>query len=156
MALKKSSPCSSKLLSNLIKKAFVLSNGCNTMYGTIANIRGRVLEDVLGFEDVFENTFWRPWPWPWSLKSSKIALSSARGQHYFLNSWNFVEKHLKPRGNFATTFFVFVYWSIGVAKRGQGARPTQSKFHQWQKCDKIVYCFFSFTFFLAFFAYISN
>ena len=27
-----------------------------------------------------------PWPWPRSLKSSKIALSSARGQHCFLNS----------------------------------------------------------------------
>ena len=26
-----------------------------------------------------------PWPWHRSLKSSKIALSSARGQHYFLN-----------------------------------------------------------------------
>ena len=43
--------------------------------------RGGVLEDVLGLED----TFWSPWPWPWprSLRSSKIALSSARGQHYF-------------------------------------------------------------------------
>ena len=41
--------------------------------------RGGVLEDVL------EDTFWSPllWPWPRSLKSSKIALSSARGQHYF-------------------------------------------------------------------------
>ena len=39
--------------------------------------RGGVLEDVLGLKD----TFWSPWPW--SLKSSKIALSSARGQHYF-------------------------------------------------------------------------
>ena len=26
-----------------------------------------------------------PWPWPRSLRSSKIVLSSARGQHYFLN-----------------------------------------------------------------------
>ena len=26
-----------------------------------------------------------PWPWPRSLRSLKIALSSARGQHYFLN-----------------------------------------------------------------------
>ena len=26
----------------------------------------------------------RPWPWPRNLKSSKIALPSARGQHYFL------------------------------------------------------------------------
>ena len=37
---------------------------------------------LLGLEDTFSS----PWPWPRSLKSSKIALSSARGQHYFLNS----------------------------------------------------------------------
>ena len=58
-------------------------------------VRGGVLEDVLGLEDVLEDTFSSPWPWPrrsslwpWprSLKSSKIALSSARGQLSFLNS----------------------------------------------------------------------
>ena len=49
--------------------------------------RGGVLEDVLGFEDVLEDTFSSPWPR--SLRSSKIVLSSARGQHYFLNHWNF-------------------------------------------------------------------
>ena len=47
-----------------------------------------------------EDTFWSPWPWPrrsspwpWprGLKSSKNALSSARGQHSFLNCWNFVD-----------------------------------------------------------------
>ena len=52
---------------------------------------------------VLEDTFWSPWPWPrrsspwpWprGLKSSKIGLSSAWGQHYFLKCWNFVE-HLK-------------------------------------------------------------
>ena len=93
-----------------------------------------------------------PWPWPRSLRSSKIALSSARGQHYFLNSWNFVGKRQKPRGKFANTFFVFRNWSIGLAKR---ASP-QLKFHQWQKCDKKAYCFFSFSFFLTFFAYTSS
>ena len=41
--------------------------------------RGGVLEDVLGLEDTFSS----PWPRPRSLKSSKFALSSARGQHYF-------------------------------------------------------------------------
>ena len=56
------------------------------------NTRGGVLEDVLGLEDVFENTFSSPWPWPRSLKSSKIALSSARGQHFFLNVKNFVDR----------------------------------------------------------------
>ena len=39
--------------------------------------RGGVLEDVV--EDTFSS------PWPQILKSSKIALSSARGQHYFLH-----------------------------------------------------------------------
>ena len=41
-----------------------------------------------------EDTFWKPWPWPRSLKSSKIALSSTRGQHKFLNCKSFVD-HLK-------------------------------------------------------------
>ena len=131
-------------------------------------IRGGVLEDVLGLEDVLEDTFWSPWPWPWprrsspwpwpwprSLKSSKIALSSARGQHYFLNSWNFVGKRQKPRGKFASTFFVFLTWSIDVAKgrMAGGPPPSQLKFHQWQKCDKKAYSSFSFSFFLAFFVY---
>ena len=113
---------------------------------------------------VLEDTFWSPWPWPrrsspwpWprSLKSSKIALSSARGQHYFLNSWNFVGKRQKPRRKFACTFFVFLSWSIGVAKgRGTGGQPPpQLKFHQWQNCDKKACSFFSFSFFIAFFAY---
>ena len=97
-------------------------------------IRGGVLEDVLGLEDVLEDTFSSPWPWPWprrsspwpwpwprSLKSSKIALSSARGQHYFLNSWNFVGKRQKHCRKFASTlFFVFLTWSKGAVK-GRGA-----------------------------------
>ena len=58
-----------------------------------------------------------PWPWPRSLRSSKIALSSTRGQHYFLNRWNFVEKRQKPREKFTNTFFIFRNWSIGLAKR---------------------------------------
>ena len=45
-----------------------------------------------------------PWLWPRSLRSSKIAQSSARGQHYFLNRWNFVGKRQKPRRKFANTF----------------------------------------------------
>ena len=65
----------------------------------LITVRGGVLEDVLGLEDVLEDRFWSPWPWPWprrsspwpwpwprGLKSSKIGLSSARGQHYFLES----------------------------------------------------------------------
>ena len=119
-------------------------------------IRGGVLED----------TFWSPWPWPrrsspwpwpWprSLKSSKIALSSARGQHYFLNSWNFLGKRQKPRRKFANTFFVFLTSSIGVAKgrMAGGPSPSQLKFQQWQKCYKKAYSSFSFSFFWAFFVY---
>ena len=101
----------------------------------VLNIEGRggVLEDVLGLEDVFEDTFSSPWPWPrrssswpWprSLKSSKIALSSARGQHYFLNSWNFAGKRQKHCTKFASIFFVFLTWSKGVAKgMGLGSAP---------------------------------
>ena len=46
--------------------------------------------------------------------------------------------------------------------QGEGLRepapppPPQLKFQQWQKCNKKVYCFFSFSFFLAFFAYNCN
>ena len=146
------------------------------MYSTTVSCRGGVLEDVLGL-GIEGLGFWSHWPWPqrssswpwpqrssswpWprSLMSSKIALFSARGKHHFLNSWNFVGKRQKPRGEFANTFFVFLTWSIGVAKAVGGARgpgPPQLKFHQWQKCAKKAYCFFSFSFFLAFFAYNSN
>ena len=48
--------------------------------------RGGVLEDVL--KDTFSSPWPRsssPWPWPRSLRSLKIALSSARGQHYLFN-----------------------------------------------------------------------
>ena len=68
-----------------------------------AIIRGGVIEDVLGLED----TFLSPWPWPRSFKSSKIAQSSAREQHYFLNRENFIGKRQKPGENFAKVFFVF-------------------------------------------------
>ena len=39
---------------------------------------------------------------------------------------------------------------------GAGGPPPQLKFHQRQKCDEKVYCFFSFSFFLTFFAYNGN
>ena len=74
--------------------------------------RGRVLEDVLGLED----TFWSLRPWPRSFESLKIALSSARGQHYFLNHWNFVGKRQKPCGKLAKTFFCFPQLEIAWKK----------------------------------------
>ena len=60
-------------------------------------VRGGVLEDVLGLED----TFWNPWPWSLS-KSSKIALSSARGQHYFFELLKFCRS---PEKHFDDLFF---------------------------------------------------
>ena len=49
-------------------------------------------------------------PWPQSLKSSKIHLSSAQGQHYFLHCGNLVEKRHKLCGKLAKTVFVFCNW----------------------------------------------
>ena len=88
-------------------------------YGVVVRASALQLVDLGSRGGVLEDTFWSPWswprkssPWPWpqSLKSSKIALSSARGQHYFLNRLNLVGKRQKPRGKFAKTFFVFLNW----------------------------------------------
>ena len=67
-------------------------------------IRDEVLKDVL--ENKFQSPWPRrlsPWPWPLGLKSSKIALSSARKQHYFWtveifleNARNLVENLRRP------------------------------------------------------------
>ena len=46
----------------------------------VTTSRGGVLENILGLED----TIWSPWLWPRSLQVLENALSSARGQHYFL------------------------------------------------------------------------
>ena len=46
-------------------------------------------------------------PWTRSLKSSKISLSSARGQHHFFNRQNFVGKQQKPRGKLCEDLFCF-------------------------------------------------
>ena len=88
-------------------------------------------------------------------QSSKIALSSAQGQHYFLNSWNFVGKRQKHCRKFARTSFVFFTWSKGVAKgRGVGGPlPFPIEISPMTKCDKKAYSFFSISFFLPFFAY---
>ena len=72
-------------------------------------------------------------PWPRSLRSSEIALSSTRGQHYFLNSWNFVGKRQKPRRKLENTFFVFRNWSIGLAKRASAPVEISPMTKMWQK-----------------------
>ena len=74
-----------------------------------------------------------PWTWPRSLRSSKIALSSAREQHYFLNRQNFVGKRQKPRGKFANTFFGFRSWSIGWAKQASPPTEISPTTKMWQK-----------------------
>ena len=109
-------------------------------------------------DGVLENTFWSPLASklqvlglgledlsPWKLPCPRLEDST------IFDRWNFVGKRQKPRGKFANTFF-FRNWSISLAKR---ASPPL-KFHQWQKCAKKAYCFFSFSFFLALFAYTSS
>ena len=55
---------------------------------------------------------WYPRPWPWSLQVFKNALSSARGQHYFLiaengpRSWGMLE-HARELANFWAKSFFF-------------------------------------------------
>ena len=74
------------------------------------NGRGGVLEDILGLED----TFWRPWPR--SLKSSKIALSSARGQHYFWTAEISLENARNLAKNLQRPFFWFPQVEIAWKK----------------------------------------
>ena len=102
-----------------------------------------VHEDVLGLE----NTFWNPWPWPRSLRSSKIALSPAWGQHYFLTRWNFVGKRQKPRGKFANTFFVFRNRSLGLAKRASPPIEISPMTKMWQKSQLFLQFQFLFSIF---------
>ena len=74
--------------------------------------RGGVPEDVLGLED----TFWSPWPWPRSLKSSKIALSSVRGQHYFWTVEILLENARNLAKNLHRPFFWFPQVEIAWKK----------------------------------------
>ena len=76
--------------------------------------RGGVLEDVLGLEDFLKNTFSSPWPW--SLKSSKIALSSARGQHYFWTVEISMENARNLAENLQRPFFWFPQVEIAWKK----------------------------------------
>ena len=119
--------------------------------GFLENIRGGVLEDLLGLEDTFSSPWPRrssPWPRPRSLRSSKIDMSSAQGQHYFFEQLKFCWKAPKTSRKICEYLFCFPqleHW------RRQGARaPPQSKFRQWQKCAKKPHCFFSFSFFQHF------
>ena len=74
-----------------------------------------------------------PSPWPRSLKSSKIALSSARGQHYFFEQLKFRWKTLETSRKICEHLFCFPHLEHR-RRQGRGARPPpQLKFHQWQK-----------------------
>ena len=106
-----------------------------------------VLEDVLGLEDVLEDTFWSPWPWPrrsspwpWprSFKSSKTGLSSARGQHYFLNSWISLENARNFAENLRAPFgFPHLEHRRGQGEGDRGSAPSPIEISpmtkMWQK-----------------------
>ena len=116
----------------------------------------------------------RPWPRGHILKSLALALASkvqslalaskpqvlencpvlGSRTALFFEQLKFCWKTPETSQKICEHLFVFLAWSIGVAKgRGTGGPPPpQLKFHQWQKCDKKAYSFFSFSFFLAFFA----
>ena len=124
--------------------------------------RGGVLEDVLGLEDVLEDTFWSPWPWPRSLKRLALAskLQVLENCPVLGSRTALVFEQLKFRFKKARTsqkicehLFCFPHLEHRRRQGKKGRVPTQLKFHQWQKCDKKANCFFSFSFFLAFFAY---
>ena len=67
--------------------------------------RDGVLEDVLGLVDVLEDTFSSPWPR--SRNFSKIALSSAQGQHYFWTVKISLENARNLAKNLQRPFFWF-------------------------------------------------
>ena len=91
----------------LIVSELVQVGGSNRCFVTgYILARGGVLEDVLGREDVLEDTFWSPWPR--SLKSSKIALSSARGQRYFWTVKISLENARNLAENLQRPFFGFL------------------------------------------------
>ena len=115
-------------------------------------------------EDVLEDTFWSPWPWPWprrsspwpwprSFKSSKIALSSARGQQYFLNSWISLENARNFAENLRAPFgFSHLEHRRGQGEGNRGSVPSPIEISPMTKCDKKAYSFFGFSFFFTFFA----
>ena len=81
-------------------------------------------------QGVLDDTFSSPWPWPRSLKSSKIALSSARGQHYFLTV-KICCKTPQASRKICDHLFCFSLFEHWRSQGRQGARaPLQSKFRQ--------------------------
>ena len=121
-------------------------------------IRGGVLEDILGLEDVLEDTFWSPWPWlcPWSLKSlaskpqvlENCPVLRSRTALFF-EQLKFRWKTPKTLRKFCEHLFCFPHLEHRRRQEKGGRGPPNWNFtnaKMWQKC------FFNFGFFLAFFA----
>ena len=91
---------------------------CISMLWILVN-RGGVLEDVLGLEDVVEDTIWSPWPWPRRSSPRKLACPQLEDSTIFWNvkilwsAWKIVWKtffsgdRLK---NFCEDLFFFFFW----------------------------------------------
>ena len=80
------------------------------------------------------------------------------GTALFFESIKFCWKTLETSRKIFEHLFCFPQLEHNRSQRGGGDQvtPPQLKFHQWQKCAKKAYNFFSFSFFLAFFACNSN
>ena len=126
--------------------------------------RGGVLEDALGLEDVLEDTFWSPLALALALASKPQVLETwpvlGSRTALFFEPLKFCWKTPENFQKICKYLFCFPHLEHRLSQGGgggQGTRPPpppQFKFHHWQKCDKKVYCFFSFV--LAFFADNSN
>ena len=92
------------LPSLIILLAWTFIHQVAMMHNLKISPRGGALEDVLGLGDVLEDTFCSPWPR--SLKSSKIALSSARGHHYFWTAEILLENARNLAENLQRPFFL--------------------------------------------------
>ena len=147
--------CAVALAGQLFWLAIPTSAG---MWFWTTEIRSGVLEDVLGLEDVLEDTFWSHWPWPRSLKSlasksqvlENCPVLGSRTAGFF-EQLKFRYKTSETLQKICEHLFCFPYLEHRRRQRGGGRVPPQLAFHQWQKCNKKPYCFFSFSFFLAFF-----
>ena len=81
--------------------------------------RGGVLEDVLGLEDVLEDTFWSPWPWPRRSSPRKLACPRLEGSTIFWivkilwSTWKILWKTFfcgDCLKNFCEDLFFFFFW----------------------------------------------
>ena len=121
---------SKKQNQKIFKKQIFLPKVESSRTSLASRTSSRTHFEVLGL-GLEASSFW--WPWPRSLRSSKIALFSARWQHYFLNRRNFVGKRQKPHEKFADIFFVFRNRSIGLDKRASPPIKISPMTKMWQK-----------------------